>query len=1089
MPSSRQFSRQMRWALLALLWLAPRLFAGGGPFNTLVVVNTNSADSVELGEYYAEKHGIPDHQICSVGIATNLATLTTNEFYSLLRNPITNHIATNGLSGQIDYLVLCQDFPTRINNAQGISASLFYGPRYGGTSGCNPPTGFTSNEYYRAERAFRSADGWSSTNGFVAFHLISSNLATSKLVADRGAAAQSSFPAAAVYLNYYGDQDRGVREQLFDNAQYSFFSLPGLPISCVINPRYQTMSGNTNVVGYHDGYVYILPVVRTNNVWLPGAFCDHLTSLGGRIPRDGQDNVIDWMHVGATASFGTVAEPCAYLEKFPDPLMGFYYARGFTVGEAYAMSVEAPYQGLFAGDPLAAPFAAPPTIAVTSQVPYQIVTGTVSVAVSATARSNGVPAAELDLYLDERFHTNLATLGPTRFNQLSLVVGDRTNTAAVGLGDSLFDAVDALADTVNADSLRTVAARARGDRLELVYTNFNHAGDNVAVSASVSTGTASALTLGVGLASTNLVPSAYRARKTIYIEDNPWNAGAMAGDTLTCIVTLTNGVTITNAIVATNAESRRSILERLMSSINTNAILMATNGVYYDRLCLAAAYVNWSGAFFARTPGPDGAGIRIDYTVTPATTNGLTTNYNFSAFLRDWPDDIRPRASVLFHVRPTNGTLAATASVATTNLSDGLHVLDFVARDGSAVAAQSRFTLPLYVCNASPQLSVLGTNGVAVTNGEPAALAQGTDFGPGPWNQPRTNVFSIHNNGTAALFIADWTTNGSGAAAFQISGVPAVVQAGGVSNFTVVFAPPAGGDYEASLSFGSDALVDQTNVLFAGAGLYALSIASEHGDATPPVGTYSNVAGASLTNSVSAPAPVDGTQLVCSGWAMAGNDPTAGTATNFTMTATNDASLVWLWTTNYWLDADAAEHGSVNVADGWQPGGAATQITALADAYYHFTNWTGSVSETNNPLDLFMDAPKAVQANFAANVAAGNVPEWWLAEHGWTNDFDAAATNDAEPDGFPTWQEYVADTDPTNDLSFPRMAFVETWQTNPPIVTWPFSTGRLYQIQWCDDIVAGVWATQLLGLGIGEWTDTNPPPATNRYYRTAPSVP
>ncbi|MGD9780795.1 MAG: TIGR03790 family protein [Kiritimatiellia bacterium] len=975
MPPLRPFCRPTVWVLLALLWTAPRLFAGGGPFNVLVVVNTNSADSVELGAYYAEKHGIPSHHVCSVGIATNLATLTTNEFYALLRNPITNHIVANGLSGQIDYLVLCQEFPTRINNAQGISASLFYGPRYGGTYGCYPPTSSTSNEYYRAERAFRSADGWSSTNGFVAFHLISSNLATSKLVVDRGAAAQSSFPSAAIYLYMLGDQARGIREQLFANTQFTFSALPGLPASCVFPPLYELLSGKTNVVGYHDGYPSIFDWVRTNNVWMDGAYADHLTSYGGTIPPVGQSTVLDWMQIGATASFGTVNEPCAYLEKFPDPLMGFFYARGFTIGEAYAMSVLAPYQGLFAGDPLAAPFAAPPAMTVTSPVPYQIVAGTVPVQVSAAAHSNGVPAARLDLYLDERLHANLAALAPTRFNKLSVVVGTRTNTATVGMGDSLFDAVEDLADAVNADPLQIVSARARGDRLELVYTNFNHAGDNVPVSASVSTGTASVLTLGVGLAATHLVPSIYPARTTFYLRAHTNGAAstlANAGDEISCTITLTNGVAVTNLIVATAGERITNLLERLRAAIVTNETLMATNGVRYDRLARSVPNMVDMGCFFAQTPGPDGAGIFVDYVVTPVVTNwGLRTNYNFSAFLRDWPDDVRPRASALFHVKPSNGVLSAATPLDTTTLSDGLHALDFVARDGSAVAAQSRLTLPLFVANTSR----------------------------------------------------------------------------------------------------------------------VLAVSSAYGTGTPAAGTHFYPPSSVLTNSISAPAAAGGTQLVCVGWSMDGNDPTTGSATNFTMTLTNHASLVWLWTTNYWLDTAAAEHGSVNVADAWQPGGATTQITALADAYYHFTNWTGSVSSTNNPLDLLIDAPKTVLANFAETLAASNVPHWWLAAHGWTNDFDAAATNDAEPDGFFTWQEYVADTDPTNSASYPKMTFIETWQTNSPILTWPASTGRFYEIHWCDDIVVGQWTFLPLGLGSNVWTDTNPPPATNRYYRIAPSIP
>ncbi len=1097
MSTIRPFLRAPALAALALLFSAPLpLFAGGGPFNTLVVVNTNSAASVELGGYYAAAHGIPGHHICSVGIDTNLATLSTNQFYSLLRDPVTNHIATNGLSGQIDFLVLCLQFPTRINNAQGLSASLFYGPRYAGTDGCYPPTSFTSNAYFRAERAFRSSDGWNSTNGFVAFHLIASNLPTAKLVADRGAAAQAAFPPSAIYLYTLGSKYRGVREELFANTQFSFSSLPGRPASCVIAPLYAYLTGKTNVMGYQDGYGTIPhPDVRTNNAWMPGAYADHLTSYGGLIANltnvTFQSTVLDWMGIGATASFGTVQEPCAYLEKFPDPIMGFYYARGFSIGECYAMAVAAPYQGLFAGDPLAAPFAAPPVVSTPSNAPFQIVTGTVPVHVSASARTNGAPAASLDLYLDERLLTNLATLGPSPGNLLSVVVDGRTNSATVATNDSLFDAVSSLADSVNADTSQIVSARALGDRLQLVYKNFNHGGDNKPVSASVSTGAASVLTLGVGFAATNLVPSAYPARKKLWISEHTYYTGANAGDTVTCILTLTNGTVLTNTLVATNGETVTNLLLRLNSAINTNPVLMATNGVRFDLFANGTANIGEEGTLIARTPGPDGAGIWVDFSIDPdKPTSGLSTNGNFSGFLQDYPDDYRPRASILFHVRPSNGVLEAVASVATTNLSDGLHSLDFVARDGSAVAAQSRHTLPFLVCNSSPQLALLGTNGLAVADQEPPSLAKGTDFGPGAWLQPRTNVFSLLNNGTAPLAIAGWTTNGPGASSFQFSGIPSAIEAGGVSNFSVVFAPATAGVFEASLSFASDALVPQTNLLFAGThGRYILSIASAHGIADPLPGTYTNWHGAVLTNSISVPAPGGGTQLVCSGWSMAGHDPANGFTTNFTMTLTNDASLAWLWTTNFWLDTEASANGSVDVADSWQSAGSTTQITATADAYHHFTNWSGSLSSTNNPLDLLMDAPKAVLAHFAENLAASNTPEWWLALHGWTNGFDAAATNDAEPDGFFTWQEYIADTDPTNSASYPRMAYIETWQTNAPILTWPFSTGRLYQIHYCDDLVIGLWTTQQLSLGIGEWTDTNPPPTTNRYYRVAPLLP
>ncbi|MCU0781172.1 MAG: TIGR03790 family protein, partial [Akkermansiaceae bacterium] len=809
--------------LLLLLVLPLHLQAGGGPFHTLVVVNTNSADSVELGAYYAERHGIPPHHVCRLGLATNLETVTSNEFQSLLIAPITNHIATNGLAGRINVLVLCQAFPTRVRDVEGLGASFFYGFKnapgtFEAPVGCKLPA-YTSNTYFRAERTFRSADGWNATNGFIAFHLVASNLVTAKLVVDRGVAAQAAFPPASVYLHNLGDWPRGVREPLYANVQFSFAALPGLPAACFIAGPYDLLASRTNVIGYQDGFAYIPATTRaTNNVWLPGAYADHLTSLGGRIPKlptEPQDNVTDWMAIGATASYGTVAEPCNYPQKFPDPLLGFYTARGFALGEAYAMSVSHPYQGIFAGDPLAAPFAAPPVVTVDSHAPLAIVTGAVTVAASAVARSNGVPAAALDWYLDGRFQAQLAAVNPTPGNILSLAVAGITKSTTVTTNDSLFDAVSNLAAAVNADPSQLVAARAFGDRLEVVYQPFNRAGDWAPVAAAVAPGAAADLTLGIGHAATNLVPSIYPARKYVYLATHT-SAGANANDTLTCIVTLTNGVAVTNVLVAAQGERVTNILQRLAAAINTNAVLMATNGVFYSRL---AQFPVSDGTFFARTPGPGGFGIQLSYVVTAVSnSSGLRTNSNLTGFFDDHPDDVRARAAVLFHVRPTGGVLSATALLDTTNLTDGIHTLDFVARDGSAVAAESRLTLPLVVGNSSPQLSVIGTNGVALTNGAPPALATGADFGAVPWSQARTNVFAIRNNGSVALSITNWTTHGPGASAFQVMDVPLTVDAGSASNFAVVFAPAAVGSYAAALAFDSDALLAQTNILFAGTG-------------------------------------------------------------------------------------------------------------------------------------------------------------------------------------------------------------------------------------------------------------------------------
>ncbi|WP_310734322.1 TIGR03790 family protein [Ideonella livida] len=95
--------------------------------------------------------------------------------------------------------------------------------------------------------------------------------------------------------------------------------------------------------------------------FLPGAVADHLTSFGGHLDGAGQMTALEWLEAGATASAGTVSEPCNYPQKFPDPQVVLQrLLLGETVLEAYWKSVMWPAQTLLVGDPLARPLAAAP---------------------------------------------------------------------------------------------------------------------------------------------------------------------------------------------------------------------------------------------------------------------------------------------------------------------------------------------------------------------------------------------------------------------------------------------------------------------------------------------------------------------------------------------------------------------------------------------------------------------------------------------------------------------------------------------------------------------------------------------------------
>jgi hypothetical protein len=112
-----------------------------------------------------------------------------------------------------------------------------------------------------------------------------------------------------------------------------------------------------NVLMHITGTKGIPLKVMKTNTFLPGAIADHLTSFGGKLTDSNQTSAIEWLQAGATGSYGTAIEPCNFLQKFPNPLIAMtMYLRGGTLIEAYWKSVLMPGQGVFIGEPLAAPY-------------------------------------------------------------------------------------------------------------------------------------------------------------------------------------------------------------------------------------------------------------------------------------------------------------------------------------------------------------------------------------------------------------------------------------------------------------------------------------------------------------------------------------------------------------------------------------------------------------------------------------------------------------------------------------------------------------------------------------------------------------
>ena len=150
---------------------------------------------------------------------------------------------------------------------------------------------------------------------------------------------------------------------------------------------------------------------------------------------------------------------------------------------------------------------------------------------------------------------------------------------------------------------------------------------------------------------------------------------------------------------------------------------------------------------------------------------------------------------------------------------------------------------------------------------------------------------------------------------------------------------------------------------------HRLTVRTPFGQPSPATGTngfdYGTSTNASVANS---PVTDNTTQYVCRGWAGTGSVPASGITSNTAFVLTNDSSIVWLWSTNYWLDTSASLNGSVNVDDGWFARGSNVQITASANPHYHLAQWVGQTNSctiSSNKITAPMTQPRAITANFA----------------------------------------------------------------------------------------------------------------------------
>jgi uncharacterized protein (TIGR03790 family) len=331
-----------RFGLLAL-FLACTLSAHGEgltPARLAVIYDLNNAASRRIAEYYVAERHVPVANL--IGLSLPARAVMTRQELADLRSALLAQLPSDVQSLLLvwsrPYAVECMSVTTAF--AAGYQPDL-----------CEPGCAAT------APNPLFDATGWlpADTTGWLpAMLLPSDDEALARAVILRGLTADGTRPPGIVYLVHTQDSARNVRAAGYPLAVAELANRVRFvePVTPIEHPLAAALA-------YFTGVSQVQELSRIS--FRPGAVADHLTSTGGVLSGGSQMSVLAWLRQGATASYGSVSEPCNHPGKFPNPAIFLkHYLRGDALLAAYWKSVAMPGQGLFVGEPLARPYAGQP---------------------------------------------------------------------------------------------------------------------------------------------------------------------------------------------------------------------------------------------------------------------------------------------------------------------------------------------------------------------------------------------------------------------------------------------------------------------------------------------------------------------------------------------------------------------------------------------------------------------------------------------------------------------------------------------------------------------------------------------------------
>ncbi len=396
-----------------------------GPANVLVVINRSSRESVEIGEYYQKRRGVPKQNLLYLSYQGNSTILSMENFERKIKLPLRAYLASEGLKEKILYIVMTYGLPYKVSVRGGKSVDsvdtyltdLFDEYRNDPQLDVGPAGGRYRNPYFLAASHFSRANG---NRGYLVTRLDGplanpsdphynrrtehrdDRLQYLKNMIDYAIWAEQK-PKGLAGKGYFDRRFKSpwasalAKGDLYISGAYDCCASAGFKSFLDTNPQLfgasPTDSGGDNslfcdnALWYAGWYSHFYKDVFG---WVTGAVGFHIESWTAQDiraeatsrGRSGWVWVPGMIRAGITATMGPVHEPG--LGGVPQIDWFFrYFVHGFSFAEAaYMANYSSGGQMVMIGDPLYKPFRdssldrTPPTVTITSPRGGETIRGT-----------------------------------------------------------------------------------------------------------------------------------------------------------------------------------------------------------------------------------------------------------------------------------------------------------------------------------------------------------------------------------------------------------------------------------------------------------------------------------------------------------------------------------------------------------------------------------------------------------------------------------------------------------------------------------------------------------------------------------------